>query len=184
MQISGSAAALALIRPGERKTITVWRFTAALIALLAASGCTDRSETADPGLAALHEFLSHAGEAVNAGDVEAEVGRFEPDGVYMWPGVPAIEGHEALRRWFEMRFSKFEIELESETLELEVVGEWAFERGRSVARIRPREGGEAQVVRGKYLNILRRQADGTWRISRRIRNADHPVEAPGDIGPD
>lgn len=150
----------------------IWPLTF-IIALVVASGCIDNSETVDEDLTALQEFLSHAGDAVNAGDVEAEVRRFEPNGVYMWPGVPAIEGHEALRKWFEMRFSKFEIKLESETLEFELAGEWAFERGRSVAIIRPREGGEAQVVRGKYLNILRRQSDGTWRISRRIRNADH-----------
>ena len=144
--------------------------------LLLLSGCTDRSETAEADLAPLHEFLSHAGEAVNAGDVEAEVNRFTADGIYMWPGAPAIEGHDALRKWFEVRFSEIEVELESKTLELEVVGEWAFERGRSVARIRPRTGGAVQTVRGKYLNILRRQTDGTWRIARRIRNADHPTK--------
>ena len=154
------------------------RLTFIMIALVVASGCTDKSETVDEDLDALREFLSHAGDAVNTGDVEAEVKRFEPNGVYMWPGVPAIEGHEALRKWFEMRFSKYEIELKSETLEIEVAGEWAFERGRSVAKIRPRDGGDVQVVRGKYLNILRKQSDGTWRISRRIRNADHTIGKP------
>lgn len=154
----------------------VWRSLSAVIILLVLPGCTDRGATEDADLASLQEFLSHAGEAVNAGDVEAEVNRFTPDGIYMWPGAPAIEGHEALRKWFEARFAAVRVQLESETLELEVAGDWAYERGRSVARIQPRAGGPVRIVHDKYLNILRRQADGTWRIARRIRNADHPSD--------
>jgi ketosteroid isomerase-like protein len=156
--------------------VAMQRIQTALIMLMVLSGCSDHADTESADRAALHEFLSHAGEAVNAGDVEAEVNRFTPDGIYMWPGAPAIEGHAALRKWFEERFARFEVEFESESLELEIIGEWAFERGRSVARIRPRTGGPVRTVRGKYLNILRRQADGTWRIARRIRNPDHPTE--------
>jgi ketosteroid isomerase-like protein len=158
-------------------------FTSILAAVILASGCTRQPEKTDADVAALHEFLSHAGEAVSAGDVEAEVNRFTEDGIYLWPGVSAIEGHDELRQWFDMRFSKFEVELESETLELEIAGDWAFERGRSVTRIRPRDGGETQLIRGKYLNILRKQGDGTWRISRRIRNADHPTALKENVGP-
>jgi uncharacterized protein (TIGR02246 family) len=127
-------------------------------------------------IAAIREFVSHAGEAANSGDVEAEVNRFTEDGIYMWPGAPAIEGHDALRSWFQRRFSETEVDLESESLELQVFGDWAFERGRSVARIRRKGSSEVQTVRGKYINILRRQADGSWRIARRIRNSDHPTE--------
>ncbi len=153
----------------------MWRSAPVVIMLLVVSRCSNRSEMDGAELASLHEFLRHAGEAVSAGDVEAEVSRFTEDGIYMWPGAPAIEGHAALREWFEVRFSEVDTEVESETLELEVIGEWAFERDRSVATIRPKTGGAVRTVRGKYLNILRRQAEGTWRIARRIRNADHPT---------
>jgi uncharacterized protein (TIGR02246 family) len=154
----------------------MWRSTPVLIVLLILFGCINPPETEDADLSSLYEFLSHAGEAVNKGDVEAEVNRFTPDGIYMWPGAPSIEGHDALRKWFEKRFSQVEVELENETLELEVMGDWAFERGRSVAKIRRKTGDSVRTVRGKYLNILRRQADGTWRVTRRIRNADHPTK--------
>ena len=33
---------------------------------------------------------------------------------------------------------------------------------------------EVQVVRGKSINIFRKQSDGSWKIARRIRNLDHP----------
>ena len=120
-------------------------------------------------------FLETAGEAVNRGDVEGEVNRFTSDGIYMWPDAPSIEGHEALRQWFEERFSKVQANVESETLEIEVCDDWAFERGTYVARIQVKGTDLIRTIRGKYLNILRRQSDGTWRIARRIRNRDHPV---------
>ena len=115
---------------------------------------------------------------MNTGDVEAEVSRFTEDGIYMWPDGPSIEGHEALREWFQRRFARVDVRLENETKEIEVFGEWAFERGTYVAHIRPKTGDGAEVVRGKYVNILRRQPDGSWRIARSIRNRDHPAGQP------
>jgi uncharacterized protein (TIGR02246 family) len=125
---------------------------------------------------AIQELLSTAGDAVNAGDVAAEIGRFTEDGIYMWPDVPSIEGREALQEWFQNRFAAVDVRLESTTEEIEVFGDWAFERGSYVAHIRPKGTEEAETLRGKHLNILRRQPDGSWRIARRMRNRDHPAK--------
>jgi uncharacterized protein (TIGR02246 family) len=147
-------------------------FTVLVFALLSCSG-EKGSDQED--VVAIREFLSHTGVAVNSGDVEAEVNRFTEDGIYMWPGRPSIEGHDSLRAWFRHRFSKVDVDLECKSLELRVCGDWAFERGVSVAQIMPKSGGEVSTVRGKYLNVLRKQADGSWRIARRIRNNDHEI---------
>lgn len=138
--------------------------------------CNGKTDSNEDDIAAIKEFLSNAGEAASSGDVEAEVNRFTEDGIYMWPGEPTIEGHDALRAWFQNRFSKVDVDLESESLELQVFGDWAFERGTSVARIIRKNSNQVQIVRGKYINILRKQPDGSWRIARRIRNNDHPVK--------
>jgi len=136
-------------------------------------GCEEKNS--DKDFAALGKFLSHNNEAVNTGDVEAEVNRFTEDGTYMWPGVPAIEGRDALREWFEQRFAEVDVNLESESLELQVFEDWAFERGTYNARIRKKKSGELQVLNGKYLNILQKQPYGSWLIYCRIRNLDHPL---------
>jgi ketosteroid isomerase-like protein len=114
--------------------------------------------------------------AVSAGDVDGEVARFAEDGIYMWPDAPEIVGRAAIRAWFSDLFERAEIELDNRTDEVEICGDWAYTRGHSKAIIRPKDGGAAQTSQGKYINIFHRQPDGSWRITRRIRNLDH---APG-----
>jgi ketosteroid isomerase-like protein len=125
-------------------------------------------------VAEIRRFLATSGEAVNAGDVEAEVDRFTEDGIYMWPDAPAIVGREALTQWFEQRFQLVHVQLGNRSEELVISGNWAFDRGTYTAWIKPKDGVQIDTVVGKYLNVLRRQPDGSWRVARRIRNRDHP----------
>jgi uncharacterized protein (TIGR02246 family) len=123
---------------------------------------------------ALEEFITWTREAFNKRDLEAYLSQYTDDAVYMWPDGPAIEGSVALRRFFTTRFAEFDATLENETLEIQIEGSLAFERGRSTARVRPKGGGEEQTIHEKYVNIFRLQTDGSWRLARRIRNRDHP----------
>ncbi len=143
------------------------------------AGCArSDSPSREEDIAAIERFLETAGEAVTQGDVEAEINRFTDDGIYMWPDAPSIEGREQLRALFERRFAMVEARLESKTDEIEVAGDWAFERGTSVAYIRLQGQDHVDTVHSKYINILRRQPDGSWKIARRIRNRDHPAGKP------
>jgi ketosteroid isomerase-like protein len=155
-------------RLSEFVSTVVMSFALVVICLGCISCNKERVLEAD--IVQIRKFLATAGEAVNRGDVEAEVNRFTEDGIYMWPDAPAIEGHDSLRDWFELRFARFETHIESKTEELVVFGNWAFERGTSVARIRQKNGNHIDTVRGKYINLLQRQPDGSWKIARRIRN--------------
>lgn len=146
-----------------------------LYLILANCGTKDNYISNAKDIRAIRLFLQQSGHAVNAGNVEAEVNRFTDDGIYLWPDAPAIKGHQALRHWFERRFAQVEVSLENVSEELEVCGYWAFERGKYVARVKIKKSGREEMIRGKYLNILRRLPDGSWRIARRIRNRDHPA---------
>jgi ketosteroid isomerase-like protein len=142
--------------------------------LLGCEGINEK-ESYEKDLAAIQKFINSSGEAVNAGDVDAEVNRFTEDGIYMWPDIPSIVGREELRNWFENRFAKVKVELENVTEEIELCGDWAFERGTYFAKIRSKSLDGVETVYGKYINILRKQSDGSWKIARRIRNRDHPA---------
>jgi ketosteroid isomerase-like protein len=56
------------------------------------------------------------------------------------------------------------------TTELEAAGDLAYHTYVYTWLTTPRAGGEAKVSSGKGLHILRRQADGPWKIAREIWN--------------
>lgn len=59
-----------------------------------------------------------------------------------------------------------------------IIGEWAFEDGAYSFTAVPKAGGKAISDRGKYLVVLQRQNDGSWRWFRDIDNSDSPPEPP------
>ena len=71
------------------------------------------TKSSEKDITAIKKFLEQSGEAVNNGDVEAEVNRFTEDGIYMWPDAPSIIGHDSLRKWFQLRFEKADVMISS-----------------------------------------------------------------------
>ena len=77
-----------------------------------------------------------------------------------------LSGLEGLRSFLEPSFERFRWEATYPSVELEVAGNWALDRGSYQLTLVPREGDSARRrSEGKRLWILRRQADGSWRIS-------------------
>ncbi|MCH7939879.1 MAG: nuclear transport factor 2 family protein [Candidatus Marinimicrobia bacterium] len=58
--------------------------------------------------------------------------------------------------------------------EVRVAGDWAFARGTYTAILTPKAGGETIDIDGKYLTILERQVDGSWKIFRDCFNSNVP----------
>jgi len=107
-----------------------------------------------------------------ARDVERELSFVTDDAVYMPPGMPDIAGKAALRAWWTTREAADSLEVfELDPGEIVVAGDVAYSRGTSTSRFRNRRTGQVsnQVVR--HLDILRRQPNGHWLISRHIRNS-------------
>jgi len=49
-----------------------------------------------------------------------------------------------------------------------VAGDWAFDRGRAHRTLTPVAGGDTIEVDSEVVVILRRQADGAWKVARTI----------------
>jgi ketosteroid isomerase-like protein len=56
--------------------------------------------------------------------------------------------------------------------EVRVAGDWAYSRGTYSATLTPKAGGEPREDSGKYLTILERQSDGSWKIARDCFNSN------------
>ena len=111
-----------------------------------------------------------------ARNVERELSFVTDDAVYSPPGLADVAGKDALRAWWTSREAADSLEeFELDPGEIVVAGDLAYSRGASTSRFRNRRTGQIsnQVVR--HLDILRRQPDGRWLISRHIRNSSTPT---------
>ena len=129
----------------------------------------------EPDLTMINNLRNEGIAAVNAGDTSALAGLYTDDGVLMPPNAPVVIGKDAIRRLLETALAPFNIEETACCEELEVAGDWAFERGTYTDLFTPKVGGDQKQVSGAYLSILQRQPDGSWKIARHIFNSDQPV---------
>jgi ketosteroid isomerase-like protein len=105
--------------------------------------------------------------AVNAGDLEAAVGIFAPDSVFLPPGQPPLENIPAIRAWFSHVFGQFTID--GFSLEPGPVlehGDMVLEHGRWKGTFLPKDGSNSLPAGGTYLTVYALQPDGSTRVIR------------------
>lgn len=106
-------------------------------------------------------------QAVRSSDRAAFVTLYTEDAVIMLPGRPALEGPAAAGQFFDGMKSRGVGEVRLNTLEIEVHGDSAWERGRAESL---RADGTL-LGTAKYIVVWKRSDHG-WRIHRDIMNAD------------
>ena len=119
-------------------------------------------------VAAIRDAEKALAEAFEASDPTAWVDYYTEDAIFVGPGMPAIEGRDALLSVApSVVISSMEIVADS-TLG---VGDFAATHGRGSWVSGPK-GSDAPQVRRRFLMVWRRDADGRWRIARELLNED------------
>lgn len=126
-------------------------------------------------IAAIEDVASQYGVALNTGDLDLWISLWTDDGIQMAPNAPAVFGKEQLRAKNENIFAKFNFKAVITNKEVKIAGDMAFIRGTYTLSLTPKIGGETIMIDGKYLDILERQADGSWKISRDCYNDNTPL---------
>lgn len=110
--------------------------------------------------------------AVRASNWGAVAATYTDDALLMPPNEPAVVGRAAIGKWFTAFPPIVSMELE----EQEIVGccDVAYVRGTYRFAIAPPGAGTMHDT-GKYMEIHRRQADGTWLKSRDMFSSDQPA---------
>ncbi len=108
----------------------------------------------------------------NDGDLKTWLTTLTDDAVILAPGSPVVSGSEIEAWAAETFFDPFDMTVSLEDDEVQVMGEWAFVRGHFSLSVTPKGGGDTQEDRGKYLDLLRRQSDGSWKYARLAWNSD------------
>ena len=117
----------------------------------------------------LEDFHAAFSKAFNQGDAAGCAAFFTEDVALLAPDQPMIRGRKAFEEAYQPRMDKNSGGTHTNKLvEYGVEGDLAYEIGTfAVTGVNPPE-------KGKFVNILRRQADGTWKVTVSILNSDGP----------
>ncbi len=122
---------------------------------------------------ALNDIWRRYAASLNAGEISSWMELWTDDGVQMPPDEPVVVGKEQIRVRNTAVLSQFAFNMEHITnLEVEESGDLAFARGHFGATLTPKGEGKPIVVDGKYLTILKKQPDGSWKIHRDAFNSN------------
>jgi uncharacterized protein (TIGR02246 family) len=119
-------------------------------------------------LRAVHDRFS---AALLSHDFDAVAALYAEDAVLLPPQEPAVHGRAAIRKWTASVPSVTRLVLQVD--DLDGRGDVAYMRGTFAMTLQP-EGAAAVSVAGKYVEILKKQADGAWRFAVDIFNSDRP----------
>ena len=143
--------------------------------LLVNAGCSaaqqDNTETHDAIIAANEQFMA----AFSSGDDVAVAALYTEDAQLMPGNSDFINGTEAVRAFFK---SLFEMGLKSvtlETLEVEGMGDTAYEVGKYSLFLE----GERVADSGKYV-VIWKMVNGQWKIHRDILSTSMPAQAQSE----
>jgi ketosteroid isomerase-like protein len=114
----------------------------------------------------------------NAGDAASLASEFyAPDGIRMDPNQPASAGTAAIRATLEKSYAQETSNVRDVIDDVRVAGGFAVAKGTFEGTSTPKAGGPAAPVKGKFVTLYERQANGPWKAVWDIYNSDLP--APG-----
>ncbi len=152
--------------------------TVATLLVLAVSGCAPQVDAgADAAIRKLP--IDDWCKAEAARDIEAKLKLFTTDAVLMPPAESIVIGQQAIRAWHEIWWEGTKYQCSGTVDEVQVFGDWGMVRGTVSGVLTPASGAPRRVS-GKFLNTVRRQADGSWKIAHVIWNSE---DADIDWGP-
>lgn len=149
------------------KYMAIGVFLAAFLTAACDSGVTsDPAADREAIAAATAQFQA----AENAGSVDQFRSYFADDLVMMAPNAPPVIGADSVATLMREFHDAFAVQVEYNSQEIVVFGDWAFDRGTEHFTVTPKAGGAPIQKSGNYLYVYQRQEDGSWKQSRVIWN--------------
>src|SRR5580765_2367916 len=141
-----------------------------------APGAPDVNAPAD--ITAVNALRASFVAAFNANDAEAVGNNFTADAVGMYNHQPTNSGRAAIIASDKATFAQMAMKIELTPDETKTMGSGGFDRGTFKMTITPKAGGAPMNDEGRYLVLLEKGADGSWKVSRDIGNSSLPMPMP------
>ena len=146
------------------------------VAVVLAACMPVQAPLTDADRAAIDQLRETYRQAVVANDAAAIAALYTADGVEMAPNMTIAQGSAAIeeRNSIPMAVTQFMLH----PAETAGTGDLAYERGTFMFTGTP-EGMPVPIDdTGKYMVVLRKQADGSWKFAAAIWNSDLPMPMP------
>jgi uncharacterized protein (TIGR02246 family) len=154
--------------------VVMHRFILAAFAMTVLAACQP-ADTAlsDEDIAAVTNLMTSYTQAARAGDADGVAALYTENAIEMPGDAPARVGRETIRAAYS---GGNRSDLEVDMVELDGRDGLAYERGTWTMSIQVAD--TTIAVTGKYLVLLRKQADGSWLRTHAIWNRDAPMPQP------
>ncbi len=113
-------------------------------------------------------------EAFNRGDLAAVVALHSADALLLGPDSPAERGGQAVEEGFREMLDAGWKNIEFGSVQIGSGGDLGYHVGTLAADV-PMKGGSVQRVTGKFLDIYKPDAAGSWKIHVTMFNFDAPL---------
>jgi uncharacterized protein (TIGR02246 family) len=123
-------------------------------------------------LAAIARSRDEYVAAHNAGDLDRIMALWADDAILLPPDEPTIYGKAAIRDYIEKVLDQIPARVALSLEETRIADDWAFDRGVETVTMGTEASGQSVTMRVKYICILQRQADGSWKFARYIYNIE------------
>lgn len=115
-------------------------------------------------------------QAARASDWPAVAATYAEAGMLLPPNGPAVQGRAAIEAWMKAFPAMSDITLTP--VEIDGRADIAYTRGTYSLTFASPAKGQPASDNGKYVEIRRKQADGSWLIAVDIFNSDVPLPSP------
>jgi len=132
------------------------------------------AELSTEDVAAIRAADESFGKAATAGDAAALTAFYASDAVLMPPGSPALKGSEEIGKFWNGMTSAVGGPFELRNTAVQGRGDLAFSAGEYTATLTPKKAGAKPMPteHGKYLGVLKKQPDGSWKLIYDTWNTD------------
>jgi uncharacterized protein (TIGR02246 family) len=147
----------------------------------AVTGSQSRKEimerTKNTDVALIYELWeSYAAEWSPGGDFERWMDLWADDGIQLPPDAPCNMGKGQIRAGNQPGYEGSEWKMKVYPDDVQLFGDHAYTHGTYEFAFEPKGGGKTTEGMGKFLTILQKQDDGSWKIAIDCFNFDAPLE--------
>ncbi len=113
-----------------------------------------------------------------AKDLDKIVAHYADNGSVLMPDLPIMNGKDAIRAGLKEAITdpKFSLELATAKVEVASGSDLAYSQGTYEVTATDAKTKKAVREKGKYVEVYKKQPDGSWKIVEDINNADAPAK--------